>query len=99
VLGAAQAPRFAVVDAVEVLNPRDGAKAGVREIDQLQAIRERRAHWNQVRREKRIPEVQPAATARVLELAPPPPPRLPPPGPPPRPPAGGPAGQPQRRSG
>jgi FkbM family methyltransferase len=58
-------PKFAVVDAIEVVNPRESEKGGIREINQLQALGERRRHWRQVQRRKRIPEAPHLTLSRI----------------------------------
>ncbi|MCU0886601.1 MAG: hypothetical protein MUF65_03665 [Rubritepida sp.] len=50
--------KFAIVDAVEVLNPTDAMKGGIREINTLQARAERRRHWRQVQRRRGIPTIE-----------------------------------------
>ncbi|WP_159350870.1 DUF707 domain-containing protein [Roseomonas harenae] len=61
--------KFAIIDAVEVLNPHDRTKRGPREIDTLQEWHKRRDHWQSVRARLQIPEITPRGIARVTYLS------------------------------
>ncbi len=57
-LGADRYAKFAVVDALRVLNPLDSSKGGVREINRLQKTAERRRAWEAVRDAKGITQAK-----------------------------------------
>lgn len=57
--------KFAIVDAVRVLNPLDSAKGGVREINRLQNTRDRRRAWESLRDAKGIRQPKLRTVAQV----------------------------------
>lgn len=74
VLDSGTSRKFAIVDAVEVVNPADRAKGGQREIDTLQLQPERILDWQRVSRERAIPWVPKRQLASVPADAAEPPP-------------------------
>lgn len=57
--------RVAVIDAVTCRNPWEEEKGGVREIDQLQSKEARRAIWDRIKEERKIPAPTPITSTPV----------------------------------